>query len=215
MELIQSHIGGFGTSIASLCSAFGEEFLMVAVLGLLYWCLDKKWGKYLAANVLVGVTYTSMLKNVVLRRRPYFDNPSVKCLKPLEKDADLYDIAAQGYSFPSTHSTNAVTTYASLAVYKKGKVLSIISVVIILFVGISRFSLGVHYPTDVMVGWLCGVLIIYLIPFIHSKISKDWVFYLILVVLALPGIFFCNSNDYYSGLGLMIGVFGGFVFEER
>jgi membrane-associated phospholipid phosphatase len=48
-----------------------------------------------------------MAKNIALRRRPYFDHESIHILRVVEPEADIYDIAAQGYSFPSGHSTNA------------------------------------------------------------------------------------------------------------
>ena len=39
--------------------------------------------------------------------------------------------------------------------------------------------------------------------------------YGILLLSALPGLFFCKSKDYFTGLGLMIGLFCGALFEEK
>ena len=81
-------------------------------------------------GVLVGITLNPMVKNIFLRRRPYFDHSGIQCLKPVERGADIYDISAQGYSFPSGHSTNGVTLYTSLGRYKKNRVLMIIGIII-------------------------------------------------------------------------------------
>ena len=125
------------------------------------------------------------------------------------------DITSQGYSFPSGHSTNSVTAFTALGI-NIGKKRSVIAGIIIpLFVGISRFFLGVHYPTDVFFGWMLGAFIIFLVNFLQEKIENDAILYGLFVLTAIPGFFFCKSNDYYTGVGLMIGIFGAFLFEER
>ena len=104
---LQAHMGSIGTALASFISAFGEELACVVVIGFLYWCYDKRVGRFVGLNALVGLVLNPMIKNVFLRRRPYFDNPGIKCLKPVNKEADIYNIAAQEYSFPSGHTITA------------------------------------------------------------------------------------------------------------
>ncbi len=201
--------------IFSFLSCFGEEFVCVAVLGILYWGLDKEFGKFIGINIASGLVFNAMIKNVFLRRRPYFDNTAIKILKVVEPDADIYDIAAQGYSFPSGHSSNAAAVFGSLALNGKKKWLSVIGIAIPLLTGISRFVLGAHYPTDVLFGWLLGALIIVLIPLLRNKLKNDYILYGILLIISIPGFFYCKSNDYYTGYGIMLGLFLGFIFEEK
>lgn len=219
MEWLQAHIGSssFGFWLISNLSAFGEQLLLVAIMGFLYWGLNKEFGKYIGVNVLVANVWNPMIKNLVLRLRPYFVKEyNVKLLRLIDESADPMDVAAQGYSFPSGHSANAVTVYGSLAAHeKKRKILWILAVVLPLLVGFSRVSVGAHYPTDVLCGWLLGAIIVALIPLLREKIKNRWLFYGILLLTAVPGFFFCTSNDYYSSFGMLLGFILAEPFEEK
>ena len=213
---LQAHMGSIGTALASFISAFGEELACVVVIGFLYWCYDKRVGRFVGLNALVGLVLNPMIKNVFLRRRPYFDNPGIKCLKPVNEEADIYNIAAQEYSFPSGHSTNAVAVYTSLAMKGKGsKALTVIGVLVPLLVGVSRFCLGVHYPTDVICGWLLGLAVIAVVPRLRQRINNDRIFYCVLLALGLPGFFYCKSQDFFTGYGLLLGFILADLFERR
>ena len=214
MMWLQQVLGSAGAFIASYISALGEETVMVGIMGFVYWCIDKQWGLYLGINLTAACTWNPMIKNVVLRPRPYMVHEGVKCLKPVHS-GDIMDPLIQGYSFPSGHSSNAVTVYGSLAAYRKKTVLTVIAVVIPLFVGISRFVLGVHYPTDVFAGWLLGLVCVFLLSWLQKVIRQDWVLYLLLLATALPGLFYCTSSDYFTSLGMMIGMYGGAFAEKR
>lgn len=212
---LQAHMGSFGTSLASFLSAFGEELACVAVIGFLYWCYDKRFGRFVGLNVLVGIVINPMIKNIFLRRRPYFDTPEIKCLKPVEKHADISNISAQGFSFPSGHSTNSVTVFGSLPLYRRNKVFSVIAIVLPLLVGISRFCLGVHYPTDVLVGWMLGLVVIVGVPWLQNRMKNDRLFYAVLLLVGLPGIFYCKSADFFTGYGMLLGFALAVEFEQK
>ena len=70
-----------------------------------------------------------------------------------------------GYSFPSGHTLNSTTTYGLLALIAwrsqrpllERRVAIAIGVMVPILVGLSRIALGVHYPSDVLGGWLAGV----------------------------------------------------------
>ena len=215
MEAIQAHLGSFGVTLASLFSTLGEELVLILILGFTYWCWDKRVGKGIGLNIVMGVTYNPIFKNIALRRRPYMDNPSIQCLKPVDSSASIYDIKAQGYSFPSGHSTNSAIAYGSLAYFFKNKAIRVIGIVLPLLVGISRFCVGVHYPTDVLCGWVLGCLIIFLMPWLQKKVPNKLVLYPIIFVISCVGCFYCKTNDYFTGLGMMAGFFIGDIFEER
>jgi membrane-associated phospholipid phosphatase len=219
MEWLQAHIGtdGFVVWLLSNLSAFGEQLLLVVIMGFLYWGLNKEFGKYVGLNVLMANVWNPMVKNLALRLRPYLvPGYKVNLLRKIDADASALDIAAQGYSFPSGHSCNAVTVYGSLAAHeKKRKVLWIIAIVLPLLVGFSRVFVGAHFPTDVLCGWLLGVIIVLLIPWLKRKIKNRWLFYGVLLLTTVPGLFFCISDDYFSSFGMLLGFLIAEPFEER
>ena len=219
IEWLQAVIGsdGFVFQLCSNLSAFGEQTLLVAIMGFLYWGLNKEFGKYVGLNILMVNVWCPMIKNVVLRLRPYFvPGYEVDLLRPIDADADIMDIAAQGYSFPSGHSANAAVLYGSLAVHKKSnKGLWILAILLPILVGFSRVFTGAHYPTDVFVGWALGAIVVILIPWLKRKIQNRWLFYAVLLLSTIPGFFYCTSNDYFSSFGMLVGFMLAEPFEEK
>ena len=94
MEWLQARIGSGLMSIISLFSMFGEELMLILILGFVYWSYDKKLGRTMGLSAIMGLTWNTMAKNIILRRRPYFDHESIKILRVVEPGADIYDIAA-------------------------------------------------------------------------------------------------------------------------
>jgi undecaprenyl-diphosphatase len=90
-------------------------------------------------------------------------------------------IAVGGYSYPSGHAMNAFTVYVMVAFLlwrhipsKWGRsVLILISIVMILAIGTSRIYLGVHYPSDIIGGYLASgfwlAIVIWFFQFYKEK----------------------------------------------
>ena len=217
MQWLQNLLGESNAKLISHLSALGEEAILVLVLGFLYWCFNKEYGIYVGTNAALGIVLNPMIKNVALRRRPYMVHGEVKCFRPVDSSGDIYDISLQGYSFPSGHSMNSVIIYGSIVRYAKKRLLTIIAFLIPILVGISRVVVGVHYPTDVLVGWAVGLMVVFLIPPLYDRFGrqKRWMLNLIIFVIAATGFFYCRTTDYFSGLGIMGGFFLGIEFEDR
>ena len=54
MAWLQNVLGDAGAAIATFATILGEETVMVAILGYIYWCYDKKFGTYVGTNLMVG-----------------------------------------------------------------------------------------------------------------------------------------------------------------
>ena len=216
MEWLQAAFGsGVFAAIANFLSMFGEELIAVGVIGIVYLGIDKKAGKIISLNLIMGTVLTPMFKNVFFRRRPYFESDKIDCLRPVDKKADIYDIHAQGFSFPSGHSTTAASVFASLYTAFKKNILAILAVIIPVLVAFSRVFLGNHYPTDVLAGLAVGYILAFLLTFIQRKVKNIKILYAVLLVISLCGLFYCKTSDYFTGLGMLIGFMGAALFEER
>ena len=217
IETLQTLLGSSsaGVGIATCFTWIGEELVLVGLLGFLYWSYDKKWGVFFGTNMLGALISNCVLKNVIMRARPYMEHESIRCIRPSETDADPYDIAAQGYSFPSGHAQNSVTAFGSLRAYRKNRILTVLMIVIPLFVGISRIVLGVHYPTDILAGWFLGAATVLILGWLQMHVKRRWLLHLVLFLLGICGCFFCRSADYFTSIGMMAGFFLAVPFEEK
>ena len=214
MEWLQAHISDAGISFMSFFSLFGEELPLILIVGFVYWSYDKKLGRKVGLIAIMGLIWNTMIKNIVMRRRPYFDHENINILRIVEPEADIYDISAQGFSFPSAHSTNSVTVFGSLAVNLRKRWFTVIAIIIPLLTGISRFVVGAHYPTDVMAGWLLGLTSVVLVTMLQNRVKNTLALYGILLITAIPGFFYCTSADYFTAVGLLIGFMGGTLLDD-
>lgn len=110
--------------------------------------------KHKKESVLFGLTFgMGVVANYLLKF--FFQRPR-PVLDPL--------IEATNYSFPSGHAMNSTIFYGLLAFYifhftrKKlaSLVMGIVCGLIIILIGFSRVYLGVHYPSDVIAGFVVG-----------------------------------------------------------
>ena len=89
-------------------------------------------------------------------------------------------IPETGYSFPSGHSLIAVVVYGLLGyfamhlfkAYWERVVVGTVTVLLILLIGLSRPYVQVHYPTDVLAGWIGGLPWLIACLAIHEHLTR-------------------------------------------
>jgi len=145
-------------SLALLVSYMGVIYFGLAVVLLLYLSGDKK-RKHVALVLLVSLILTFIvvhtLKICVMRPRPYTVMDSLVVLAH-END----------YSFPSGHTAIATCIAWVLARnYGNYKYFMLIP----FMVALSRLYLGVHYPSDVICGFICGMVIALLVGYLDNN----------------------------------------------
>ncbi len=152
---------------------FGEETVLILILGFIYWCYDKAHGEVIGLTVFISIAINSVLKIIINRPRPFLVDSRIENLKPSTSGSS---------SMPSGHTQTAATTYFSLnRLFKKNWML-IIAIVITFFVAFSRMYLGVHYLSDVLVGAALGIILAIYIPKLLDKIENKRRFYNIALI---------------------------------
>ncbi|MBQ6722876.1 MAG: phosphatase PAP2 family protein [Clostridia bacterium] len=216
IEWIQKALGSLNSTVGAVLSFIGGELGLLLVLLIILFCWKKESGKRLALIITAVNTWLPMIKAAVMRPRPYMEYPDrIRGVADAGNSASLDDIAAQGYSFPSTHSASTTALFIPLANEVKKKWMWIIAIAIPFLVGVSRAITGMHYPTDILAGWALGLAGAGIVLLLEKKVKNEWIRHLILLVSVLPGIFFVRTEDYYTSLGLMIGLVAAIHFEAK
>ena len=216
IEWVQNTMGSVGETVSKVLSFIGGETIALLVMLVVLFCYKKEAGKRCGYSILAASMWFPMIKNIALRLRPYMVHQDrVTALMKVEEDADLMDVVQQGYSFPSGHSATSAASYFSIAREVRKRWMWFLAVIIPLLIGLSRFMVGVHYPTDVLAGWAVGLLAVGFGAVMEKHVKQEWLRYAILLAVSVPGIFWCTSRDYFTGLGLLIGMTAAVPFEKK
>jgi membrane-associated phospholipid phosphatase len=122
----------------------GEEPFYLLLLPLVYWCVDYRLGARLTIIFLLAVWLNVVLKDLLAQPRPFDLLPEVKLAE------------AEGYGLPSGHAQLGVVVWGLIAWGRGQRAGWWAAAVVVLLIGLSRVYLGVHFPTDVLGGWLVG-----------------------------------------------------------
>ena len=146
--------GSFLTPLFKFVSFFGEGglFLIILSVFLMLFARTRKIGLSMLLAIGVGALFTNViLKNAVQRIRPFYKD---------ELYASFWQNAGatmvSEYSFPSGHTTVAMTSMTALFLSSNNKKKSWTAYIFVLLMGLSRTYLIVHYLTDVLAGFIVG-----------------------------------------------------------
>lgn len=124
-----------------------EEFLLL-FLAVVYWCVNRTVGLQIAVVLLCSQYANEVLKNLTAIARPFEANPAIIPLFP--------DTTIETPAWPSGHAQNTAALWITFAGLVRRSWLMGLAGLIILLVGFSRLYLGLHWPVDVLSGWLIG-----------------------------------------------------------
>ncbi len=145
-----------------LVTELGSETAFLVIALAIFWCVDKRQGYYLMSVGFLGTLVNQFLKITCRIPRPWVRDYRFTIVEAARPDAE-------GYSFPSGHSTSSVGTFGVLAAEAKQSWLRYLSLGLCLLVPFSRMYLGVHTPADVLVGAAISLLfLIVLRPIIYG-----------------------------------------------
>lgn len=154
MEFIRNRIYPHGLGFMKLLDKIGGELVMIP-LGILlfiyfYRKKSRKGMALIVLSMLMPYLVMEAIKQIIQRPRPPY-----------------MLIKIWGYSFPSGHSTVSTSFFLTSA-YMVSKMINdrltsyvpyVIAGIYALMMGFSRIYLGVHWPSDVICGWILGMML--------------------------------------------------------
>lgn len=93
------------------------------------------------------------------------------CPRPFNIEPALGLIEVEGYGCPSGAAQNGLLLAGILIVHWKSAWRWPIGLGYLLLISFSRVYLGVHFPSDILVGWLVGALLLAIYCFVFPKIE--------------------------------------------
>ncbi|MGH2444620.1 MAG: phosphatase PAP2 family protein [Candidatus Limnocylindria bacterium] len=148
----------------------GSTGAVIAVAGLVFavGAAIGPWRHGLIGALSIGLASigNTVLKETIDRVRP-------EVLEPI--------VVEHGFSFPSGHALLGTVAWGVLGVLiwrsrlRAGWRRAIVAAlaILVILIGLSRIWLGVHFPTDVLAGWILGALIVLLYARVTREVSKE------------------------------------------
>lgn len=149
--------------IMKFITSLGDEGIVPIAVILLFLLFKKTRKVGLTAGISLGleaILINLTIKKLVGRTRPYVVNEAIEYITKRPSDN----------SFPSGH-TGCVFAVASVLFFMMPKKVGIPAMVIASLVGISRLYVGVHYPTDIIGGFLVGMFTGFVAKYVVERIS--------------------------------------------
>lgn len=190
----------------------GDQPFFMLLLPLVYWCLNRRVGARLTILFLFSAYLNTVAKVLVAQPRPYQYDPGV---------LQLYKAAGGG--FPSGHTQNAVVVWGYLASHLRRVGPWILAGCLMLLIPLSRLYLGVHFPTDLLGGYLLGaallLLYLWLEPIVEAWLTKKGLAWQLCAGLLVPLLLMplVPGNGKYGVIigGTLMGTGVGFALERR
>ncbi len=125
----------------------GTPDFFILVLPVVYWCIDSSLGIRIGFVLLFSNGFNELTKLALQGPRPYWISTQVQAFA-----------AESTFGVPSGHAQIAAGVWGTIAARLHRSWAWIVAVIIVILIGLSRLYLAVHFPHDVIVGWLLGGL---------------------------------------------------------
>ncbi|HFH7892633.1 TPA: phosphatase PAP2 family protein [Streptococcus agalactiae] len=167
-ESVRGQLPNLSTRFFKLITAVGNTVSQIAIAIMsVTFCYLKKWypqARFIAVNAIISGICILSLKLIFQRVRPTL----------------THLVFAGGYSFPSGHSMGTFMIFGSIIIllqyYMPKSIWKLLCQgilgLLIFLIGLSRIYLGVHFPTDVLAGFILAYGILNLTAYIF--LAKDW-----------------------------------------
>jgi membrane-associated phospholipid phosphatase len=172
MQYLADHRTFLLTKFFLLATFVGEAEGYILVITLIYVMFDKTLAVRLSVLVLLTMCLNHVLKIIIKNPRPFIREGTY--LKKWAVSTNNAKELATEYSTPSGHAMGGSSFYSYLYASVENRFVRVVAVVAILLTGLSRPYLGVHYPGDVLIGWVIGLIVALVAIKFADRISDAW-----------------------------------------
>lgn len=137
----------------------GHENFFVLFAPVLYWCIDTVLGLRFGILLMLSTGLNAILQFAFHSPRPFWYSPQVQAY-----------VTETSFGMPSGHAMNAASTWGLVAVSVRRMWSWLLLVPLILLIGFSRIVLGVHFPVDVVAGWIFGLLLLWIFLLLETPV---------------------------------------------
>ena len=188
------------TSFLGIFSLIGEATVISGVISLVFWLAPRRAGEQLIMTVMTSYPLNSYLKFTVARPRPYIDGAVSKLEPPFGTALSDFE------SFPSGHAQMTTAFFGAVASTSRKVLVWILCFLVVALIAFARMYFGVHYPSDVLMGFLFGAVFALLWALIY-RVAFDYryLFFLGCALFSLIPVLFAPSQEYLQAAGLLSG----------
>lgn len=154
----------FSPALDSLMNGFtflGRIEFYLILIPFIYWAVDRRIGVRALLILIYTDIFATSFKLLFHEPRPYW----LGGVKELS--------AETSYGIPSSHASNSLAVGGYLMARVKQTWARWLIGIIVFFIAFSRLYLGVHFPQDVLFGWLIGFAMLWAFAR-WAKPVRDW-----------------------------------------
>jgi membrane-associated phospholipid phosphatase len=212
IEILQRLFPSEFVRLFAFITILGAREFLLGLTGIVYWCFDKHRGRVATYVLLIGASLNFWVKIAIAAPRP-------------PENLHLIDVRASPYGFPSGHAQDTASVWTWIALdFEKVSVL-VFSAALMVLVGLTRIYLGIHFPYQVVAGWLIGLTVVAITRFAHPRVfgygkmktvagySIPILAILLSMIATLSG--FVESYSLAQIGGYLLGFWAGDRLEER
>lgn len=210
--------------IFSVITYGGQEAFLLAVIGICYWCVDKRFAYRLGFPYFIAGVTVNGIKLICRVERPWIKDPGFKAVESAKA-------GATGYSFPSGHTFSATVLATSFALRFRRVLWKVLCFVFMALVMFSRMYLGVHTPQDVLVSCAICLTVTIVANIVIDRVqvtdkNRLWIALGVagytVITLIYSTVLYCvdyvtleNTKDIYKFAGAALAFAIGWYAEDR
>lgn len=160
IEMLQS-AGKFLTVPMSAITFLGDQTFYLLFMPMIYWCVNALAGLRIGVMLLFSAFGNGFLKMIFKSPRPYWVSDQITA-----------GAKHESFGLPSGHAMNSASVWGWTAREIKQTWAKWLMGLIIFLIGFSRIILGVHFISDVFLGWLLGAFLVWVFARVLSSVGR-------------------------------------------